>query len=477
MMSRNFRFKSRFVGCIAVLALALALSPAPALQVMAQDRSDSDSSAGAVVDMTADGGEVMVAGASVTVQGNAASVRAAGADVSIRGNVERDLRAAGARVEINATVGGNLKAAGASVEMRGRVAEDAYVAGAVVDLNLVSGGDLNVGGADVNLGPGTDVGGDLKGGGANFSVAGHIAGDVQIGGGLVTFNGRADGPVEITGNDVVVGDQATIGGDLTITSRNDPVVSETAVIAGQIVRKDLPQWWSQSPWVWAASIAIGIAIATFVAGVVLMLFGGRIFVGAVDLVRHRPVSSVLVGLAVVVVMLIVAGILMSLVIGFSAGIAILLLLPPLVIFGHAVAAAGIAAGIFIRSRGLLGIGQALLMLLVGAVIVVLIGAIPWVGLFLALVVLLLGVGALARVVGARLRGAASNFLVGANCQSSGPRCGPSSVTPLSRKRLIESPASRRTRRLVANRGPFSENTNPVGTSDAHLRKVAGVCVR
>ena len=58
------------------------------------------------------------------------------------------------------------------------------------------------------------------------------------------------------------------------------------------------------------------------------------------------------------------------------------------------------------------------------------------------------------------KSAASNFLVGANCQSSGPRWSPSSVMPESRKRLIESPASLSTRRLTAKRGPLSANTKP-----------------
>ena len=47
--------------------------------------------------------------------------------------------------------------------------------------------------------------------------------------------------------------------------------------------------------------------------------------------------------------------------------------------------------------------------------------------------------------------------------------GPSSVTPESRNRLIELPASLSTRRLVTKREPFSENTKPSGTSLAHLR--------
>jgi hypothetical protein len=40
---------------------------------------------------------------------------------------------------------------------------------------------------------------------------------------------------------------------------------------------------------------------------------------------------------------------------------------------------------------------------------------------------------------------------------------------------MESPASASTRRLVAKRGPFTENTNPSGTSRAHLRKLSGFC--
>ena len=51
------------------------------------------------------------------------------------------------------------------------------------------------------------------------------------------------------------------------------------------------------------------------------------------------------------------------------------------------------------------------------------------------------------------KSAGSNFLVGANCQSSGPSRSPSSSTPESRKRWMLSPASANTRRLVAKRGP------------------------
>jgi hypothetical protein len=46
------------------------------------------------------------------------------------------------------------------------------------------------------------------------------------------------------------------------------------------------------------------------------------------------------------------------------------------------------------------------------------------------------------------KSASSNFLNGANCQSSGPSLPPSSVTPDSRNRVMDSLASLSTRRLV-----------------------------
>ena len=47
--------------------------------------------------------------------------------------------------------------------------------------------------------------------------------------------------------------------------------------------------------------------------------------------------------------------------------------------------------------------------------------------------------------------------------------------PLPTKRSIDSPASASTRRLVAKREAFSENTKSSGVSSRHFAKVAGFC--
>ena len=75
----------------------------------------------------------------------------------------------------------------------------------------------------------------------------------------------------------------------------------------------------------------------------------------------------------------------------------------LAVFGHAVAAAGVAGGIFIRTTGRIGIGRSLGLLVVGSILVALLSLIPWVGPWLLCIVLLLGIGALTRTAGGRLK--------------------------------------------------------------------------
>jgi hypothetical protein len=388
--------RARFALVLVGLA---SLTATPALAQSARlERGD------AVVDITANGEQVKVGGATVNVTGKAASVRAAGADVTVRGEVSNDVGAAGALVDIDVDAGRDISSVGASVGVRGQAGRNVNAGGAVLTINAVIGGNLKAGGAVLTVGPGSDIAGSFEGGAANLRVGGHIAGPVNVGGALVTFNARTDGSVEINGGKVVIGAPARIGGDLIVRSMNDPEIDPAAEIGGQVRRIAPPQWWwPLSPWAQAALFAGFVAVGTIVTGIILMLFGGRVLATATDHVRLRPGSSLLLGLATAVLIPVIAAIVMATVVGFSAGIAVLLLLPVLAVFGHAVAAAGIASGIFVRDRGVLGPVRTFLLLVVGAIIVALVWLIPWVGGFLGAIILLFGIGALTRTLGARIR--------------------------------------------------------------------------
>ena len=402
----SLRYLARHIAGGSVLAAALALivlGPAVA--------QDSDGYADAVVNITADGGKVKVAGASVTVQGTASDIQAAGASVVVRATATGDVQLAGAQVQFDGNVGDDLGVGGASLEVRGRIAGDADMGGAVVMLNAVVGGNVRIGGATVTIGPGSDITGDLKAGAANLVVSGHVGGDVKVAGGLVTLNASTDGSVEVRAAQVVVNSAARISGDLVVYSLREPVIAVGAVISGTVTRFEPPNWWSGTGWAWVLGFALYIAAGTVLAGIVLMLFGGGVFAAATSHVRHRPLSSFLFGILALILIPFVGVVLMVTVIGITTGFAILLIMPFLIVFGHTIAAAGIASGILVRRRGDLGVALGILMLIVGALVLVAIGLIPYVGPVLVLIALVLGVGAFTRTIGGRIRRADSVAMV------------------------------------------------------------------
>lgn len=361
------------------------------------------SQAAPMVDVTGDGGNIEVAGAGVTVAGTATKVQAAGALVTVNATSTGDVSIAGAQVAFSGSIGGNLKAAGAVVDVTGNVVGKADIGGAVVKVALTTGGRLFVGAASLTIASSNDVRGELQAYGAVVQIGGHIGGPVHAGGAVVTFDALADGAVEISGNRVIIGPNARIAGDLTVRSMNAAEIQTGAIVSGAVNQVQPPTWWGVAPWQWTAVIAAAIAAGTVLAGIVLMLFGGHVFATATENVRHRPLSSFLFGILALVLIPFVAAILMVTVVGLSVGFAILFILPLLVIFGHAVAAAGIASALLIRRHGENGIFLGLVMLIIGAIVLVAIGLIPWVGPALVGIALILGTGAFTRTVGGRIR--------------------------------------------------------------------------
>jgi hypothetical protein len=357
---------------------------------------------GPVIALTGSGGDINAAGATVDIQGETGTVRAAGANVTVRTKASGDLWVAGADVVVAGSAA-TVHAGGADVLVSADSTGDMWGLGAVLRVNSRVGGSLHLGGASVVVGSATDVTHDLEVGGAKVRVGGHIGGTTKAGGALVVFDGRADGPVTLAGYSVVVSANARIGGDLTVISANEPVIADGAVVSGQVVRKLPPRDWTNAPWVWRLAVALWMALGTIVAGVVLMLFGARVFAASTEHVRHRPLSSFLFGILTIVLVPFVALVLVATFIGLTAGFAVGLILPFLVVFGHAVAAAGIAGGILIRRRGEVGGFLNFILLVVGAFVLVALGLIPVVGPIIVIIAMLLGLGAFARTVGHRLR--------------------------------------------------------------------------
>jgi cytoskeletal protein CcmA (bactofilin family) len=384
---------------VAVACLVLGMSAPFALPALAK----SAKGAGPVVQINGDGNAIETAGASVVIRGKTESIRAAGAVVDINATVSGQVYAAGAQVTIDGEVSGDVRAAGGLVEVQGTLGGDGYLAGAVVRFDGNAAKNLNAGGATVAIGSNATITGDLTAGGASVTVAGTIDGATDLSGSAIIFNGTANGTVTASGDEIIVGPTAHINGDLVVRSRTDPVVENGATITGQIRVEEPRGWWALPGWLWAAIGAVVIAAGAILTGAILILIGRATFEEGLGNAAFRPISSGFIGLATLILLPIVAVILMTTVIGLSFGVALLMVLPFLLVAGHAQVATCIGVWMFDRSGGPRSAGRLILYMIAGAIVIAVVWLIPWVGPIVAFLAMLVGTGAYLRSLNARMR--------------------------------------------------------------------------
>jgi cytoskeletal protein CcmA (bactofilin family) len=268
------------------------------------------------------------------------------------------------------------------------------------------GGNVRMFAGKIALGQATDIAGDLKAGGGDVGITGHVAGDVKVAAGRVLFDGRADKSVSIEADELIVGPNAVIGGDLVILGDTKSTVDPAAKVTGQ-TRNDSSQSWFYGPRVdprpGQFGFSLFIAGTAILTGIGLMLLGRANFDDAASLARHRPISRFLIGLIVFILLPIAAIILAVTVIGIPLSVGLLLFLPFLVLIGHATASLGIADWILNRAGTPRSIGRSILYLILGAIGIELLGLIPFVGPLIGFSALLAGAGAFLTTLHGRLR--------------------------------------------------------------------------
>lgn len=257
-----------------LLVVALAASPALALE------ERSGATAGVAAGETVDD-DLLLTGSVVTVAGHVTGdVYAFGQTVSITGVVDGDVFAAAQQVTVNGTVGGSARAAGALVSVGGRVGR-----------NLLGLGQ------QVVLAPTGEIGGNTLLAGETAQIAGRVAGNL-----------------EAQAATLQIDPMARIGGNLRYSSR-DAISLPEGVVGGTVTYRQ-PDWATQPPaqpeplnglFNW---FGLAWLVGSVIAGLALLwLFpaAGRRFVAEV---RGRPVHSLVLGIAALVVLpvaLVIAG--------------------------------------------------------------------------------------------------------------------------------------------------------------------------
>lgn len=158
------------------------------------------------------------AGNMVYIDGDIAkSLHAAGNIVAINGNVENDICVGGGTIIIRGDVGGSVHAGGGNILIEGKIT-----------------GDLFVGGGNITISQSASVGGDLIIGGGIVNIEGPVAGDVLLRAGLAVINSKIGGQVKGQTDELKIGSQAEIAGDLIYKSPKEAEISDQAKILGEI---------------------------------------------------------------------------------------------------------------------------------------------------------------------------------------------------------------------------------------------------
>lgn len=333
---------------------------------------------------------------SVTIQAGADRL-AAGLDVSVEDSVAGDLMASGAVVSVTAPVAGDLLTAGARVTASGPVAGSLRAAGAKVTLAGPVGRNVTLAGGSVGIAPTGKVEGNAYLAGGEVVIEGEVMGSVRASAGTVRILGSVTGPVELDADRVVVGPGAHLAAGMTHSSPKPAEVAAGARIDGTIDHQ--PTAGTVTSWVGRI-----LKIVTFLfTGAVLVALFPRAFGKLENTLRERPWPTL--GLGLVALVAVPIGLIL---------LAVTLLGLPLALIGGALFAAALyvaraVAALWLGDRilkGDSGRGARVVAFLLGGVILLLAGLLPWIGWVISLAATLAGFGAAVALVnrGWRRRG-------------------------------------------------------------------------
>lgn len=355
---------------------------------------------------------------------------ATGNTVTIEGTINGDLIAAAQTIVVRGTVNGDLIAAAHTITITGTISDDVRASGAVLELSSSGqiGDDLIAAGYSLNLAQNSTIGGDLSFGGGRLQLAGEVGGEASVSSGEFTLTGRVAGdlrarvdaearegervagpPVPFMGAVPTLqpgfrfGDDAQVGGGVSLETRGAPAISE-AQVGGELEVTMIEGPGGLEP-LWSG---VRRYAALLLIGLALLWLRPKVLERGVEGSSQHPITSLgwgliaIIGVPVGAVLLVALAALLAFLLGLltlgnlAAALiifAITVAIAAVTLFALAAVylsqvAVGYAGGQLMFGRD----GNRVLALLIGTLIVVVLTLVPTVGPILALVVTVFGLG-------------------------------------------------------------------------------------
>lgn len=309
-------------------------------------------------------------------------------EVYVRSKVDGDLVAAGRRVTVDGDVTGDVIVAAQNIEIRSGVGDDVRAAGQSIRVTAPISGHIVAAGQSIMISH--PVGDWAWLAGDTVEVLGEVGGDVKIRAKRITINAEIAGDVELVGDELSLGPNTIVRGDLRWRSDTEAAVSPDAQIDGDFIAEPKPGL--------AEELSDGgtysLPLKMLVAAMVFFLLFARPLRATAEGIATRPGRSLLLGFAVffltpvVIVLLLVTGV------GIWLGLAVLFLFLVFLLLG-------VLTGLFAASditlrrfRPQPAMWQSLAAIFVTVVVVSLLAKVPWLGIICIMAIWFIGLGAL-----------------------------------------------------------------------------------
>ncbi len=332
-------------------------------------------------------------GGSITIDANQVvkgDLYAIGEAVVVSGTVEGDVHALAGNITLNGPVSGDVSLLGNTINVHGAVSDDVRVAGLNVTLAKPIAGDVFVYAGKLTILSTATIGGDIfffgGEGGINAPVAGSVLGKAS----RLRINSVVSGSVDVTvAGGLALGEHAIVAGDVRHTSGLSLTRSPNAVIEGEVVENSVPREALD------IELIILIALVLLFTSLTLLLFTKKRLQQLSELVITKVFLNGLIGIGVVLTIPIIIAVLYYTQLGIL--IAAVLLSGGLFFLLIAAALSGIMVGALL-SRLITGKAKiSITWAVLGSVILAAILFVPYLGLPVALLMVLITLGSLVQV--------------------------------------------------------------------------------
>ncbi len=339
-----------------------------------------------------------------TVSGN---LYTAGRNITIDGKVDGDLLTAGGNILINGAVRDDLIAAGGTINVIGQIGQDLRLAGGNIIVSSSVNGDLVAAGGTIELTSNSAVKGDVMIAGGAVVINGPVEGNITIKGGEVTINSEVKGKISVTASSkLTLGSRANIKSDLNYTSPKEAAIDSNAKIEGKLAYNPMPAKAGKKGARGLLAVFTFLWLMKLVALVVTALIIFHFFRKETIQIADKSLQNFakyllrgfiflfLVPIAIIILFITLFGIVLALLVLF-AYLAILILsgIYSGVVFG------GVLYKLLQRDLGAIVAWENII---VGVVVLMLVGIIPFIGWLIAFIFFLVALGSVTELIFERL---------------------------------------------------------------------------